>query len=94
LLAFQAGSFAAWAFYFVFLRVLQGAGDVRVPMLISLANSLLLTVPLGLWLSSPWGLDLGPTGVFAASLAGAVVVTVATGLWLATGRWTRTRGRR
>jgi putative MATE family efflux protein len=90
LLAYQAGSFALFAFYFVFLRTLQGAGDVRVPMWISLANALCVTLPLGVWLSGPRG--MGPTGIFLASLAGSVSVTLATGCWLATGRWTRGRG--
>lgn len=82
---FQAGNFAAWAFYFVFFRSLQGAGDVRVPMLLSVGCSLVVTLPLGYALADP----LGPTGIFAASLVGSVVVTLATGGWLATGRWAR-----
>jgi putative MATE family efflux protein len=91
LLFFQALTFAAWAFYFPCFRALQGAGDVNVPMFISLANSILVTLPLGFWLASGWGIGLGPTGVFAASLAGSVVITALTGLWIATGRWTRVR---
>lgn len=94
MLAFQAGTFAAWGLYFVFFRVLQGAGDVRVPMWISLINSLLVTLPLGSWLASGWGLGLGPVGVFAATLVGSVTVTVATGIRLVSGRWTRGVGRR
>jgi len=90
MLVYQAGAFAAWAFFFVFFRSLQGAGDVAVPMLLSLANSLLVTVPLGLWLSSTHGV----TGVFAATFLGAATVTVLTGAWLATGRWTRRAGTR
>ena len=90
LLAYQAAAFGFLAFYFVFLRTLQGAGDVRVPMLISLANALCVTLPLGVWLAGPAG--LGPTGIFAASLAGSASVTIATGAWLATGRWARGRG--
>lgn len=82
---FQAGNFAAWAFYFVFFRSLQGAGDVRVPMLLSVGCSLLVTLPLGYVLAGRFG----PTGIFAASLVGSVVVTLATGGWLATGRWAR-----
>jgi len=85
MLVYQAGAFAAWAFYFVFLRALQGAGDVAIPMLMSLANSLLLTVPLGIWLSR----EHGVTGVFAATAIGAAVVTVVTGAWVASGRWAR-----
>ncbi len=87
MLLYQAGTFAVWAFFFVFFRALQGAGDVQVPMLLTLGNSLLLTLPLGYFLSLR--LDWGPSGVFAASLVGAVVVTAGNGLWLSTGRWTR-----
>jgi putative MATE family efflux protein len=89
LLAYQAGSFALFAFYFVFLRTLQGAGDVRVPMWISLGNALCVTLPLGVWLSGARG--MGPTGIFLASLVGSVTVTLATGAWLGTGRWARHR---
>jgi len=87
MLLYQSGTFAAWAFFFVFFRALQGAGDVTVPMALALGNSLLVTLPLGMWLST--GLGWGPRGVFAATLTGAVTVTAATGAWLATGRWTR-----
>lgn len=89
LLLFQAGIFAAWGFYFVFLRALQGAGDVLVPMALSLGVALAVTLPLGLWLGGEAGAGWGPRGVFAASLVGAAAVTLATGLWVATGRWTR-----
>jgi len=89
LLVYQAGAFLFWGLYFVFFRALQGAGDVKVPMLLSLGNSLLLTLPLGAWLSSPRGADLGPEGVFLATLISAGTITLATGAWLATGRWTR-----
>ncbi len=86
-LLYAAGSFTAWAFYFVFLRALQGAGDFLVPMAISLGNIFLVTLPLA------YGLvrftDLGPTGIWIAFLTGNVVVTVGTGIRLATGRWTR-----
>jgi Na+-driven multidrug efflux pump len=87
LLVYQAGAFGAWGLYFVFLRALQGAGDVMVPMALSLGCAVGLTLPLGVWLAR--GQGLGPTGVFAASLVGAVAVTVLTGAWLATGRWAR-----
>jgi putative MATE family efflux protein len=88
MLLFQAGTFAAWAFFFVFLRSLQGAGDVAVPMLLSLGNSILVTIPLGLLLATDAGLGWGPTGVFAAQLTGSWAITLTTGAWLATGRWT------
>jgi putative MATE family efflux protein len=90
LLLYQSGVFFFFGFYFVFFRALQGAGDVAVPMALSIANSLLLTAPLGAFLSLRLG--WGPTGLFAASLAGAAAVTLATGAYLATGRWARPRG--
>ena len=89
MLLFQAGSFAAWGFFFVFLRSLQAAGDVAVPMLLSLGNSLVVTLPLGLYLSGEAGLGWGPRGVFAAGLVSSWVVTLTTGAWLLSGRWTR-----
>jgi len=91
LMVFQAGSFFFFGFSFVFMRALQGAGDVTVPMLMSLGSSLLLVAPLGLWLSQDWGMAWGPTGVFTASLVGAGVSTLLSGSWVATGRWTRRR---
>ncbi len=89
LLLFQAGTFVFWGFYFVFFRSLQGAGDVVLPMFISIGTSLLFTLPLGGWLATDAGLGLGPRGLFIATLASAAVVTTVTGAWLATGRWTR-----
>lgn len=89
LLRYQAGSFVAFGLYFVFLRALQGAGDVTVPMALSLGTALLFTLPLGIWLATEGGLGWGPEGVFLASMLGAVAVTLTTGAWLATGRWTR-----
>jgi putative MATE family efflux protein len=86
-LLYASGSFAMWAFYFVFFRALQGAGDVIAPMLISLGTTFLVTVPLAYVLA--FVLDFGPTGLWIAFLVSSVVVTVATGLWMATGRWTR-----
>ena len=56
------------AFSFVFMRSLQGAGDVRVPMLISIAGSIGFTLPLGWWLSTH--MEMGPDGLFAANFAG------------------------
>jgi putative MATE family efflux protein len=91
-LRYQAGTFAAWGLYFVFFRALQGAGDVRASMVISLGSSLGLTLPLGIALAAPWGADMGPTGLFLGVLLGSWVTTVATGAWLATGRWARGRG--
>ncbi len=91
LIAWQAGSFVLLAFYFVFFRALQGAGDVVVPMLLSLATSLLVALPLGLYLSKTRG--MGPDGLFVAQFASTALVTLVTGLWIATGRWTTARTR-
>ncbi len=86
-LLYAAGSFTLWAFYFVFLRALQGAGDFIVPMLISVGTAFLVTIPLAYGLAL--GTDLGPTGIWIAHLVSSVVTTLATAAWLATGRWTR-----
>ncbi|MDX1650156.1 MAG: MATE family efflux transporter, partial [Myxococcota bacterium] len=94
LLRYQAGTFAAFGLYFVFLRGLQGAGDVAVPMVLSLGNSVFFTLPLGVWLATEAGLGWGPEGVFMASMVGAFAVTAMTGAWLATGRWARRAPRR
>lgn len=87
LVAYQAGAFFAWAFYFVFFRTLQGAGDVFVPMVMATANSLFITLPIGWYLATQT--DLGPTGLFQATAIGAFTVTLPLGAYVATGRWTR-----
>ncbi|MBW2232045.1 MAG: MATE family efflux transporter [Deltaproteobacteria bacterium] len=87
MLVWQAGSFALLAFFFVFFRALQGAGDVFVPMLISLGNALLISLPLGLYLARTRG--MGPDGLFIAQFVSTAIGTVLTGAWVATGRWTR-----
>jgi Na+-driven multidrug efflux pump len=80
-------NFMLWAFYFVILRSLQGAGDFVVPMAISLGSALLVALPLA------WVLvrhtSLGPTGIWIAQLASSAAVTIGTAAWMATGRWTR-----
>jgi Na+-driven multidrug efflux pump len=76
-----------WAFYFPFMRALQGAGDVRVPMWLALANTFGIAIPLAYALAR--FTDLGPTSIWIAQLASAVFVTLATGARLASGRWTR-----
>ncbi|MFP6565095.1 MAG: MATE family efflux transporter [Myxococcota bacterium] len=86
LLAYQAASFFFLGINFVLFRALQGAGDVMVPMWMSLANALLITLTLGLWLTR--GLQMGPTGIFIANLAGAATATLFLAAWTATGRWT------
>jgi len=91
LLAWQAGSFALLAFFFVFFRALQGAGDVMVPMVVSLGNSLFVSLPLGIYLSKTRG--MGPDGLFVSQFVSTAIATVLTGAWVATGRWTTARER-
>ena len=87
MLMWQAGQFALLAFLFVFMRALQGAGDVIVPMGMSLASALLVAIPLGLYLSEDYG--MGPDGLFIAQFASTALSTVINGAYVATGRWTR-----
>ena len=85
LLLYQGAAFIGWAFYFVFFRTLQGAGDVLIPMVMSTVNSLLITLPIGWYLATQ--ANWGATGLFAATLTGAITVTAMTGAYIATGRW-------
>lgn len=87
MLAWQAASYALLGFSFVFFRALQGAGDMFVPMALSLINSIVITIPLGFYLTST--LEMGPQGLFIAQFVTTVIGTVTTGAWVATGRWTR-----
>ena len=86
-LLYSAGAFVMWAFFFPFLRALQGAGDVFVPMAISLGTTFLVALPLATVLARHT--DMGPSGIWTAFLVSSFVTTTGTGLWLATGRWTR-----
>jgi putative MATE family efflux protein len=88
---YLALSFMTWAVYFVLMRSLQGAGDVLVPMAISLGTTFLVTLPLA-WLLARQ-LSFGPTGIWRAQLAGSILLTTATTAWVATGRWTRRAAR-
>jgi putative MATE family efflux protein len=76
-----------WAFHFPFMRALQGAGDMVVPMAISLAGTFLLAIPLAYGLALHT--DLGYRGIWIAFLTSTIGVTLATGSWVATGRWTK-----
>ena len=60
-LLYASGAFFLWAFFFVFLRSLQGAGDMLVPMLISVVSTLFFSVPLAYILSHHT--DLGRPGL-------------------------------
>jgi putative MATE family efflux protein len=86
-LGYLAINFLLWAFYFPFLRSLQGAGDFLAPMAISLGATCLVAIPLA-WLLTTTT-SLGPTAIWISQLVGAFLVTAGTGLRLATGRWTR-----
>lgn len=86
MLFYQSLTFVSLAFYFVFFRALQGAGDVMFAMFTSVASSI-LNVALATYLAIH--LDYGPTGIFISGLASAVLVTGVTAGWIATGRWTR-----
>ena len=87
MLAWQAASYVMLAFSFVFFRALQGAGDMFVPMALSLINSIMITIPLALYLTE--NRAMGPQGLFIAQFVTTAIGTVATAAWLATGRWTR-----
>ncbi len=87
MLAWQAASFVSLAFSFVFFRALQGAGDVLIPMVISVLNAIALTLPLGIYLSQTRA--MGPEGLFIAQFASTALGTLLTGAWVASGRWTR-----
>jgi putative MATE family efflux protein len=86
-LVYSSAAFIFLALYFVFFRSLQGAGEFLVPMAITLTNSLLVAIPLGIFLVR--ATSLGPSGIWIAQLVSAIVATTATGIWLASGRWTR-----
>jgi len=86
-LIFASVAMLFWAFQFPFMRALQGAGDMVVPMAISLAGTFLLAIPLAHGLAHHT--DLGPRGIWTAFLSSTVFATLATGAWVATGRWTR-----
>ena len=86
-LLYSGLSFFFFAFYFVVMRSLQGAGDFAVPMAVTLGGAFFVTIPLSFWLAR--GLALGPTGIAVGQLVGAAFVTLATSAWFLTGRWTR-----
>lgn len=82
-LLYLAGAFFFWSFYFVFFRVLQGAGDMLVPMLISVGTSVAVSIPLALLLSD----SMGREGLWLAFLISAFVTTAATSWRMISGRW-------
>jgi MATE family multidrug resistance protein len=60
---------------------LRGAGDVQSPFWINLVGFWCLGLPLGCWLAFPWGMGLGPTGLWWGLVAG--LSAVALGLLVA-----------
>ena len=86
MLFYQSLTFVALAFYFVFFRALQGAGDVMFAMIVSVANSV-INMALGTYLAVT--LDWGPTGIFVSGLTTIALSTTLLAGWIASGRWTR-----
>jgi Na+-driven multidrug efflux pump len=86
-LAYSSALLCFSGLYFVAFRSLQAAGDMRSPMVISLALAAGLGIPLALALTQRG--DLGATGMWIANLAYGVCNTLAMVAWLLTGRWTR-----
>ena len=87
-LAYLAGAFLCWSLFFIWFRALQGAGDMLVPMLISVGTALLVSLPLAFLLSA----RIGREGLWIAFLASAVVSTAGTTWRVASGAWTRRLG--
>ena len=76
-----------YGFYFIAFRTLQAAGDMRSPMLISVACATLLGAPLGYYLATQT--EVGSSGMWLANFTYAIVNCLITVAWLATGRWQR-----
>ena len=85
-LAYTATMLGFYGLYFTSFRSLQAAGDMRSPMLISVALAFGVGIPLALYLTRS---DLGATGMWIANLTYAAINTIATVGWLMTGRWAR-----
>ncbi|MFT5441170.1 MAG: putative MATE family efflux protein [Myxococcota bacterium] len=90
MLYYQSLTFVCLAFYFVFFRALQGAGDVMFAMFASLANSI-FNIALGTYLAI--NLDYGASGIFISGLVSSALVTVIMGAWISTGRWAKRHAR-
>ncbi len=87
---YLSGAAFFWGFYFVFFRSLQGAGDMLIPMLISVGSTFLVSLPLAYVLTQ--FTDLGRQGLWIAILVSTAVTTLGTGARIASGRWTRLAG--
>ena len=89
-LQYLAAAFLCWAFFFIWFRALQGAGDMLVPALISVGTALFVSLPLAFWLSA----RMGREGLWIAFLASAVISTAGTTWRVASRAWTRRLGPR
>jgi MATE family multidrug resistance protein len=56
---------------------LRGMGDVRMPLLANVVGYWGLALPLGCWLALPWGLGMGPEGLWWGLTAGLGLVGIA-----------------
>jgi putative MATE family efflux protein len=86
-LGYSSAILCFYGFYFIAFRTLQAAGDMRSPMLISIATASLLAVPLGYFLVTHT--DAGASGMWIANFVYAAVNCAITVAWLLAGRWTR-----
>jgi putative MATE family efflux protein len=89
-LGYSAAILCFYGFYFIAFRTLQAAGDMRSPMVISIATAGLLAVPLGYVLATRT--EFGASGMWIASFVYAAVNCAITVGWLLCGRWTRRHG--
>jgi Na+-driven multidrug efflux pump len=86
-LGYSSAILCFYGFYFIAFRTLQAAGDMRAPMLISVATAALLGAPLGFYLSTQT--DAGASGMWLANFVYAAVNCTITVSWLLLGRWAR-----
>jgi Na+-driven multidrug efflux pump len=78
-----------YGFYFIGFRTLQAAGDMRSPMLISVACAVFLGAPMGWYLATHT--DAGASGMWLANCVYASVNCALTLIWLARGHWARSQ---
>lgn len=86
-LLFSCASVVISGIYFVSFRALQGAGDMRAPMLASLASVLCVALPVSWFLITRT--ELGPRAIWISNLAFMATNTLLVTGWLSLGRWAR-----
>lgn len=59
------------------IGLLRGAGDVHSPFWINVVGFWVVGLPLGCWLAFPWGMGLGPEGLWWGLVAGLFAVAAA-----------------